>query len=158
MTRIFIVFFAVALLRFSGDSAAVPDPIVGVPAENRQMNAAIDQARATLPQFFQAMANPRPNQQSFLVKVEFRRGPEVEHIWVADLDFTGKTPRGVIANEPRIKGIRFMEQVSFDRADISDWMYLEDGRLVGGYTTRVIRDRMSPEERKEFDASAPYKF
>ena len=51
-----------------------------------------------------------------------------------------------------------MQWVSFDPDDITDWMYIEDGRLIGGYTTRLLRERMSPEERKQLDASAPYKF
>ena len=157
MTRIFILVIVGTLLPLSGYSAEVPDPIVPVRADDQQMEAAIKQARSTLPHFFQAMANPKPNQKSFLVKVAFRRDKVEEHIWVADLSFAGKTPRGVVANEPKIKGIRFMEHVSFDRADVSDWMYLQDGRLIGGYTTRLIRGRLSPEERKEFDASAPYK-
>ena len=82
----------------------------------------------------------------------------MEHIWLADLNFSGPKPRGVIANEPRMDSLRFMEEVTFDPSDVTDWMYVEGGRLVGGYTTRLIRDRMSPEERKEFDASAPFKF
>lgn len=51
-----------------------------------------------------------------------------------------------------------MQRVEFEPLYISDWMYIEDGYLVGGYTTRVIRDRMTEEERKKHDAQAPYKF
>ena len=32
-------------------------------------------------------------------------------------------------------------------------MLLENGKLVGGYTIRVMRDQASPEERKEIDAA-----
>jgi uncharacterized protein YegJ (DUF2314 family) len=51
-----------------------------------------------------------------------------------------------------------MQRVDFEPSYISDWMYIEDGYLVGGYTTRVIRDRMTPKERTAYDAQAPYKF
>jgi len=134
------------------------DNIKGVRSDDPQMIAAIEKARATLPKFFDALARPKPNQTGFVLKVAFRRGDEVEHIWVADLNLAGNKPRGVIADEPRMKGLRFMRQVSFDAADITDWMYIEDRRLVGGYTTRLLRERMSPEERKQLDASVPYKF
>jgi uncharacterized protein YegJ (DUF2314 family) len=40
---------------------------------------------------------------------------------------------------------------------ISDWMYVHEGRLVGGYTIRVMRDRLSPAERLRFDQGLPFK-
>jgi uncharacterized protein YegJ (DUF2314 family) len=85
-------------------------------------------------------------------------GDQLEHIWLADLDFSGERPRGVVANEPRLPSLKFMQVVEFEPAQITDWMYIEDGYLVGGYTTRVIHDRMTPEERKSHNATAPYKF
>lgn len=54
--------------------------------------------------------------------------------------------------------INFMERVSFLPSQITDWMFLEDGYLVGGYTTQVIRAGLTTAERAQYDASAPYKF
>ncbi len=154
------VFAALAgfLLCFSAAFTVAAEDIKSVRSDDPQMLAAINKARDSLRQFCDALAHPKPNQKSFVLKVAFQRGDEVEHIWVADLNLSGKNPQGVIADEPRMKGLRFMQQVSFDPADITDWMYIEDGRLVGGYTTRLLRERMSAEERKQFDASVPYKF
>jgi len=36
--------------------------------------------------------------------------------------------------------------------EISDWMYIDNGTLRGGSTIRVLRNRMSVEERTAFDA------
>ena len=36
-------------------------------------------------------------------------------------------------------------------------MYVDHGKLVGGYTLRVLRDGLSPAERAEFDRSIPFK-
>jgi len=36
-------------------------------------------------------------------------------------------------------------------------MYVDSGRLVGGYTIRVMRAQMSPEERAAFDAEMPFR-
>jgi len=33
-------------------------------------------------------------------------------------------------------------------------MYLENGKLFGGYTIRVLRNNMSEEERKQFDSES----
>ena len=41
--------------------------------------------------------------------------------------------------------------------DITDWMYVDKGILQGGYTIKLIRNRMSKEERAKFDAGFPFK-
>ena len=122
------------------------------------MEAAIRKAKDTIGQFFEAFVEPTERQQSFLVKVVFDEGEQREHIWLADLDFGGAKPSGVIANAPHLTSLVFMQRVEFEPSYILDWMYVEDGYLVGGYTTCVIRARMTPEERREHDSQSPYKF
>lgn len=36
---------------------------------------------------------------------------------------------------------------------ISDWMIIEDNKLIGGYTIKNLRNKMTEEERKAFDGS-----
>ncbi len=134
------------------------DKTVPFSSDDVQTEAAIGEAKASIRKIFEALFHPKEGQNSFLVKVVFDEGDKREHIWLADLDFLGKKPTGVIANEPNLPSLKFMQRVEFEPSYISDWMYIEDGYLVGGYTTQVIRDRMTPEERKEYDAQAPYKF
>lgn len=134
------------------------DDTIPFSSEDAQMEAAIDHAKSTIKQFFDAFCNPAVQQTGFLLKVVFDEGDEREHIWLADLDFSGGLPSGVIANESSLPGLQFMQRVEFEPSHISDWMYVDDGRLVGGYTTRVIRDRMSAEQRMEFDARSRYRF
>ena len=122
------------------------------------MDAAILEAKDTIRQFFEAFFEPTKQQKSFLLKVVFDDAGQREHIWLADLDFGGERPSGVVANEPTTPNVKFMQRIEFEPSYISDWMYVDNGVLVGGYTTRVIRERMTPEERKEYDARAPYKF
>lgn len=122
------------------------------------MEAAIREAKASFKQFIEALCHPTERQKSFLVKVVIDEGEQREHIWLADLDLRGAKPSGVVANEPNLPSLRFMQRVEFEPSYISDWMYIDEGYLVGGYTTRVIRDRMTPEERRAYDAQAPYKF
>ncbi len=127
-------------------------------SEDAQMEAAILEAKSSIGQFIAAFTKPTSRQKSFLVKVVFDEGEQREHLWVADLGLGGDKLRGVIANEPNLPSLKFTQKVEFEPRYISDWMYIEDGYLVGGYTTRVIRDRMTPEARAEHDARAPYKF
>ena len=36
-------------------------------------------------------------------------------------------------------------------------MAIEDGRLVAGYTLRVLRQRMTPRQRARFDREVPFR-
>ncbi len=110
-----------------------------VHSDDEEMLAAINTARGSLRQFLDAFFAPKENQRSFLLKVAFEKGEQREHIWLADLDLVSTPPTGVVANEPRISSLEYMQRVPFDPAMVSDWMYYEDGCLVGGFTTRVLR-------------------
>jgi uncharacterized protein YegJ (DUF2314 family) len=48
--------------------------------------------------------------------------------------------------------------VEVDRAGVEDWMYLEAGKLVGGFSSRAIRDRLAGEARKQFERSMWFAF
>jgi uncharacterized protein YegJ (DUF2314 family) len=134
------------------------DAVVPFDSEDARMRFAIDEARRSLRTFFDAFVRPKPNQTAFLLKVLFESGEASEHIWLADIDASVSPLLGTVANEPNLPGLTFMERASFEPSQITDWMYLEDGYLVGGYTTQVIRAGLTPEERASHDANAPYKF
>ena len=134
------------------------DSIVSFSDQDQRIAFAIDEARRSLKAFFDAFCLPTSNQTAFLLKVQFEAQNESEHIWVADIDASGMPLQGTIANEPNLLGLEFMQRVAFQPTQITDWMYVEDGYLVGGFTTQVIRSGMTPEERASYDANAPYRF
>ena len=119
--------------------------VLGVRQEDPEMIEAIHQARGTLGQFLENFISPQPNQTSFLLKVVFEENGEREHIWMADLELHTDPPTGVVANEPGLQGLRYMERVPFSPSDVTDWMYLEDGALVGGFTTRLLLKKRRPQ-------------
>jgi uncharacterized protein YegJ (DUF2314 family) len=133
---------------------------VNVDALDKGMNAAIAEAKRTLPNFFRAWEKPRPGQESFLLKVVFYGDDDAtpEHLWIADLEYEGEKLVGTVANEPQTAALEYLQRVTLDDLEcVSDWMYVDNGRLVGGYTTRAIRDRLSPKERAAFDKAVPYR-
>lgn len=134
------------------------EAIVGVEAEDAEMNAAIAHAQSTLSRFVTALEAPQPGQKDFLVKAKFTAGDLVEHMWIADITYDGHVFRGVLANEPEsIPGLSYLQRVEVQPAQISDWMHVQDDIVIGGYTMRVLRSRMTDQERSEPDAGAPYK-
>lgn len=126
-------------------------------SENELMEAAIVEAKSSIGIFFENFAEPKPGQKSFLLKVAVDAQDSIEHIWLADLDFASRPLSGTVANETNLPGVGFMDRLSFEPPQISDWMFIENGYLVGGFTMRLIRSQMSPLEREEFDKGLPYK-
>jgi uncharacterized protein YegJ (DUF2314 family) len=121
--------------------APAPTTLQAVPPE---MPAAIEQARKTIQQFFDAFDAPRPNQSNFLLRVRFTAQAQsgesaAEHLWLTQLDFSTNPPTGVIATQPYLPGLNRLQRVPFQSHQVSDWMYVEDGRPVGAYTTRLLR-------------------
>jgi uncharacterized protein YegJ (DUF2314 family) len=156
--RSFIALVISALVLAAGCGKST-DPAVRVEAEDSEMNAAIASAQSSLTNFLAVFTSPNTNQQYFLVKAKFPAGTGFEHIWVADLTYDGSAFHGVIANEPeRIKTLRFKQPVDVQLGQVSDWMFVQGGKLVGGYTSRVLRNRMTPQQRQELDAQLPYRY
>ena len=134
-------------------------PIVRVEEDDPQMRAAIEQARATIGQFCAALAAPNPGQTTFAIKVPIGDGTYVEHMWLMPVVDLGPSVRGTINNEPdRVTGVRIGEVRDFAKSEISDWMYIDHGHLVGGYTMRAMYDAATPEQRATLEMNSPFKF
>lgn len=124
---------------------------------DQRMNTAIAEASRTLGSFLNTWAKPKANQTNFMLKVRFEADGKVEHIWLADIDLSVFPTQGTVGNETSFPGLEFMKRVSFLPDQITDWMYLEDGYMVGGYTIRVIRDGLKSDQIPSFDAGLPFK-
>jgi uncharacterized protein YegJ (DUF2314 family) len=131
--------------------------LIRLPDSDPAMAFAIAEAQRTLPQFFEQLASPRPSQEYFLVEVCFEQDGQSEHIWMANVDASVFPPTGTVANEPTLPGLKFMDQASFYPEQISDWMIIESGIMVGGYTNQVAISRMTELERAQHLAELPYK-
>lgn len=132
---------------------------VYIPNKAPEMDKAIQTARDSVDTFIAALKSPAPGRGSFTVKKPFKDGGQVEHIWLSNASFDGTRFSGRVDNEPAdVKNVRFGQIATAGKDEISDWFYIENGKLVGGYTIRVLYSQMSPAERKEFDAQAGFKF
>ena len=123
-------------------------PVADVRAAGAEMNAAIAHARGTLPRFWASYDTPKPTETGHALKVRFASGAYVEHIWMSDVK---KLPdgnySGRFANEPRDLPGRYLgDQVEFEQADISDWMFMRNDKVVGGETIRVVLKSMPKED------------
>lgn len=132
-------------------------PVVYVADDDPKMAAAVASARSTVDQFIAALDNPKPSQTGFSVKLPIKDGEHVEHMWVLPVHYKDGKFRGTINNEPdKVRTVKIGDEVEVAREQVSDWMYIENRKLKGGYTIRALRDSMKDTERNEFDRSVPF--
>ncbi|WP_231459749.1 YegJ family protein [Pedobacter sp. Leaf132] len=131
-----------------------PD-MVYVPNEDERMNWAIEKAKLTLWYFEESLANPQAHHAYFSVKVHIIDGENGEHIWLTEPHFDAEgNLYGTVGNEPvNVNTVKLNQKIGIDRNLISDWMTIENGKLIGGYTIRAIRDGVPENERAAFDNS-----
>jgi uncharacterized protein YegJ (DUF2314 family) len=113
-------------------------PVVDVRTTDPEMNTAIARARGTLPTFWASYDAPKPSETGHALKVRFSTRKGGEHIWIAEVKKRlDGTYSGLFANEPRdLPGKRAGDEVKFNEADISDWMFMRNGKIVGGETIK----------------------
>jgi uncharacterized protein YegJ (DUF2314 family) len=156
MNRIGILVATLLVAAALGCGESDSGNVVHVSDTDPAMNKAMADARATVDQFADALRNPG-KRSDFSLKARFTEGSTTEHMWVNEVRVEGDVFKGKVGNDPdNLKKVRFGQSCSIPRDRVSDWMYVENGKLVGGTTLRVLRDKMSPAERKKFDASLPF--
>jgi len=118
--------------------------------DEKKMEQAIVDARATFDEFVARFHSPQPGDTAFNVKVKIEDEHGIEHFWVGDLMLDAEPFSGKIGNEPGVvKKVKFGQAYTFARSDVSDWMYISNGKMQGNYTLRVELESMP---RKEADA------
>ena len=119
---------------------------------DQQMNAAIAEAKRTIDEFIRNIGKNEGSGVKRSLKVRFDTDKEPEHIWVGDVKMTGQGFEGVLENEPvNIKGLKAGDKVTFSKNQISDWILISEGKVKGGFTIKVVRNQMSPDEQRAFD-------
>lgn len=135
--------------------------VYNVDNDDKEMSNAIEKAKTTFPEFEKAIASKNPNYKNFSLKKAFKSPSGDEQIWIA---FVVKRPNstkyvGIIGNEPLFtKEVKFDDIVELEPEEATDWMYSDGNIIRGAYTLHVLRDRMSADERKAFDAESGFVF
>jgi uncharacterized protein YegJ (DUF2314 family) len=135
-------------------AAAQDNSYVKVPNQDREMADAQAAARATLDRFWEKLANPGAGEEGFALKVALPYGTNnTEHIWTRDVERKDGKITAVISNVPRdVKNVRAGQRIDVAEAQISDWMFMRNGKIVGNYTMRPLLERMPPKEAARYRA------
>jgi uncharacterized protein YegJ (DUF2314 family) len=148
-------------------------PVFHFPGGDEDMEQAAARARRTFRYFWREMAWEQrriiPGLDLASVKATFSDPPElrsrasdepeVEHMWLIDVDFDGRRLEGTLINSPNsLQSVQEGDRVKIIGKQLFDWMYVIDGNVYGGFTVDVLRSRMSRTDRKAHDNAWGYDF
>ena len=132
---------------------------VAIPTEDAEIEAATREASASLEWFITPLSHPRPGQTDFSVKVPVREGTGTHYLWLQQIALDGSTFSGVLGPDAAgLNGHSPGDRITISSREVADWMFLENEKLVGGYSLRAIRERLSGEARRQFEKSMWFKF
>ncbi len=119
--------------------------------DQAEMDAAIAKARATVDTFIAEFE--QGNGQNFSVKAPITDGEETEHFWLGQLKYDNGTFTGTIDNVPGVVGnVKLGQSWTIEKAEISDWMFMRDGKMHGNYTMRPLLKTLPPDEAAVYRA------
>lgn len=124
------------------------------------IQAAMEKAKATTPEFLAVLQKPAANQRQFLVRKVFpAQDVKQQILWINDLTYDGTLLHGKVddnTSKPG-SGVAPDGKVSFPPSEICDWMYNEDGKAVGGFMLRASKTKMTPKEWAAIERQITFK-
>ena len=146
-------------------SQAEQSPVFMFDNSDPEMQRSYEAARGTFRYFWREVAWERrrivPALDLACVKAPFSDGrrsssknPEVEHMWIGEVDFDGQYVQGELLNNPNwLTSVKAGDAARIPLGEISDWMYAIGGEVYGAYTVNLMRSRMGARELREHDAA-----
>ena len=144
-----VLLFFLVLLAVSGCVKPTPDTLVKSGYDEQEMNAAIAKARSEVDSFIGELTNPTGTDHA--VKVPIEDAGETEHFWLVDVSFANGEFKGTINNDPGMVGsVKIGQSWTAKMAEISDWMFMRNGKMYGNYTMRPLLKAMPEDEAAKY--------
>ena len=146
-----MLIISVSLLFTGCFNSQSTDEVVNVATDDVEMNEAISSAQESLSHYWSIYENRNNGESNFALKVRIEdEMGNVEHFWAVDIRKQDGKIFGVIDNEPvYVKTVEYGQEIEIPDKDISDWTYVKDNKTYGGFTIRVLLDRISKEEAEQ---------
>lgn len=137
------------LLAVGGCGKSTPDTLVESGYDEQEMNAAIARARSEVDSFVSELSKPTGTNHA--VKAPIEDAGETEHFWLTDVSFQNGEFKGTINNDPGIvSNVKIGQSWTIKKTDISDWMFMRDGKMHGNYTMRPLLKTMPEDEAAKY--------
>lgn len=134
-------------------------PVFDLPRDQPRMVEASERARASLDVFNHYLARAARGEVVADLRVTFTEGETREHMWVTGVTLENGRYRGSLASVPvRVRGVAAGDRVWVSPSAVTDWVVVEDGMMIGGFTVMELRRSLTPKQRQEHDRAAGYRF
>ena len=111
------------------------------------------EAQAGLSVFFRHLTAAGEGEGGFCVKYPFvadSGGVDSEQVWLTGIRFRNNRYYGKLANTPiHVSGLKKGGTVSFIPDNITDWMFVKDGKIVGGQSIKYLLEKIPENRRSE---------
>jgi uncharacterized protein YegJ (DUF2314 family) len=133
-----------------GRKETIADRVVMAKEGNKNLDAAIETAKAELPLFWNRLDNQRPGDDVFAVKVSIHDSNGYEYFWLADIKKTGDSVSGVIDQQAQIvKCVRINQRIQVSVSEVVDWLFMSNGKMKGNFTTRALINDIPKADRDQ---------
>ena len=134
-------------------------PVVTIAPTDIEMNEAMQEARATISDFVTALESGNPAYELFGVKTKFDDQYGSKYVWLVNVTLKDREFTGIqLSLTDSSRKFQRGDTISVPMDEISDWSYVDNGKLVGGYTMRVMRDRLPKQERDGLEEKLGFQF
>lgn len=128
--------------------ASKSDTAVRSGYDEKEMAAAIARARSEVDTFIRELAHPTGTDHA--VKAPIRDGNNTEHVWLSEVTYKDGKFEGTIDNQPEaVRNVKIGQRWVVEKYEISDWMFLRNGKMYGNYTLRPLLKTMPEDEAEQ---------
>jgi uncharacterized protein YegJ (DUF2314 family) len=149
--RIFIKLSILFFIIFCFSCSKPPETLVEGGYDEKEMDAAISRARAEVDSFIIELS--KGSGTNFSVKAPIEDKGETEHFWLTDIVYQNDEFGGIIGNDPGIvSNVKMGQKWKIKKNEISDWLFMRDGKMHGNYTMRPLLKTLPEEEAARYRA------
>ena len=165
ISKSMIPFLLCAVLLFSCQKSAdffirEPSRIMLIDQADGELAQIAEDARDTLPGFFWHLARARAGEKQFYIKYPFPADDETgvsatggvvtEQIWLTGIHFKNNRYYGQLTSVPmHLSGMKPGDTVIFEADDITDWMFVRSGRIIGGLSVKYLLEKIPEDQRSD---------
>ena len=146
--------FSFSCQRQPRENEAVQHTIARMEHSDEALLQIAEDAQRTVHLFFRNLLRTDLGGENFSIKYPFMAdsdsGIVSEQVWLSGIQFDNGLYYGVIVSEPQhLTGMRRGDTVMFDVDEITDWMYTQNGRIIGGRSIQYLLEQIPEAQRSE---------
>jgi len=128
-----------------------PSAVIEIGQADKEIERIAENARRSLPIFLRNLARPGPGAGNFCVKYPLTSyDGRTEHIWLGGIRIKDGVCYGSVVNSTRFNdSIKKGDTIIFEMDSITDWMYVQDGKIVGGSSIKYLLEKTPEAQRSE---------